>query len=164
VSWKRRRSCRRLRFRRLRHRYVITGGSLLPVVGICRFDASPLHAALEQVDQHLKPTLQQSLRHNNNTHLIVRLVRVLQTLDVIEELLQIGRQMFEQQPVIVLLLHQSHLFLVLDLAPRQLSVDELHQHVEQAPEVVVTSHLYQHTLSIDGDSNNGPTHLCFCAR
>lgn len=35
----------------------------------------------------------------------------------------------------------AYLLLVLDLPPRQLPVDELHQHVEQRPQVVVPAHL-----------------------
>lgn len=76
-----------------------------------------------------------------DTHRVVRFVRIVQLLNMLQERLQIGRQMLQQQPMVVLLLHQTDLLLVLDLAPRQLPVDELHQHVEQRPQIIVTSHL-----------------------
>lgn len=49
--------------------------------------------------------------------------------------------MLQKLRVIILLLDVADLLLVLHLAPRQLPRDELHHHVEQRPQVVMTTHL-----------------------
>lgn len=101
-----------------------------------------MYSTYFQINQHLNylKTRLKTSEVIKITHRIVRLVRVFQALDVVQELLQVGRQVFQQQPVVVLLLHEPNLLLVFHFPPGKLPVHELHQHVEQAPQVVVAAH------------------------
>lgn len=101
-------------------------------------------------------------------HLVVRLGEVVQAGDVLQKHSKLCRQVFEHQPMVVGLLQLPNMFLggkhtnsshsnllpfsvcrgiisylVLDLPPRQLAHQELHQHVEERPQVVVAAHLLQ---------------------
>lgn len=132
-------------------------------------------------------------------HLVVRLGEVVQAGDVLQEHSKLCRQVFEHQPMVVGLLqlpnmflrgehtHSSHpssllpfsvcrgmtSYLVLDLPPRQLAHQELHQHVEERPQVVVAAHLLQGDTSgfilqfsqekISRDSFHGIPTLFLCA-
>ena len=100
-------------------------GFLLPVEGIGLLDALALYGRGEHVHERV----------------VVGRVLVLDLLYVLEEELELAGQVLEELRVIVLVLHEAHLLLVLDLAPRQLTGEELDDHVEERPEVVVAAHL-----------------------
>lgn len=97
--------------------------------------------------ENLKVSIQY-MKKKKSSHLVIRFVGIFEALDVVEELLKVGRQVFQQQSVVIFLFHQSHLFFVLHLPPGQLPIDELHQHVEQAPEIIVSTHFCKVTLTI----------------
>jgi len=62
-------------------------------------------------------------------------------LQVSEDVSKLRRQMLEELGVIVLLLDVADLLFVLHLAPRQLARHKLNDHVEQGPQVVMSTHL-----------------------
>jgi len=60
---------------------------------------------------------------------------------VSEDVFELGRQVSEELRVVVLLLDVADLLLVLHLTPRQLTRHKLNHHVEQRPQVIMTTHL-----------------------
>lgn len=119
--------------------------ALLPVIQIPLADVFTPHALLEQVVQKG----------------VIRPGHVVEGLQVLEEGSELDGHVFEEGQVVILFLHGAHLLLVFDLAPRQLTRHELHQHVEQRPQVVMTTHLLQWRMKVKLDSKQSKCSLQF---
>lgn len=115
------------------------------------------------------------------SYLVIGFGEVIQAGDVFQEQSKLCWEVLEHQAVLISLLQFPHVLLgththtrlshsitacpswdrvvthfVLDLPPRQLTHQKLHQHVEEGPQVVVATHLLQNDTNAEFPASTNP--------